>query len=613
MHRKRHILALAALLGLSCLVQTVVIRRATTTALDAVRFVRIAQRMDQGGLLHAMRTEREQPLFPASIRAVHGIYAHLVGESRTAWADSAQLAAAIPLVLAIVPLYFSILRSVGARAAVAGSFFFCLLPEVSRLGADGISDSTHLFFFCVAFWAMVEYFAKDRDPDAGGRKGSAWWLTLSGIATALAALARVEVLVLAAALGVAMAAFQLRATRRVSWKPWLWGTGGYVFGLAVVFGPYLAAVDARSPRAAIARVLGRADVESSTAEAASAVDGSPDWRLDNGEPASFDEKERSVSIRQRGFTAAIVRFARKLARAFGYWIGALALFGAWRLRRRGVDRLDRFVQIFFLLFSLLAFWFSAVEGYLEPRHLLLLVVVGMGSAGHGAWELGAVLPRLLPVKAQAHRAPAGSRAGVRPAATRMAVVLIAGWACLPWTLSRRHDGQLGHRAAAEWLASREEPCGNVLDTRGWTGLYSGRKTYAYTDAAAVLCDPQLAYLVLQRDELHQGGPRSRTLRWLIETAGERVAEFPDPATREPDQPTVLVYRWDAARFRRHVSWGTFPTCLLRRGTLETCPTLESLCVNICAPCAHVRRTDLWSVATDQRSVLRVDLAAASPR
>jgi len=29
-----------------------------------------------------------------------------------------------------------------------------------------------------------------------------------------------------------------------------------------------------------------------------------------------------------------------------------------------------------------------------------------------------------------------------------------------------------------------------------------------------------------------------------------------------------------------------------------------LCVRICAPCAHVRRTDLWSVATDQRSVLR---------
>jgi len=59
-------------------------------------------------------------------------------------------------------------------------------------------------------------------------------------------------------------------------------------------------------------------------------------------------------------------------------------------------------------------------------------------------------------------------------------------------------------------------------------------------------------------------------------------------------------------FRRH-GWGHLVRVLpkrnravngIRRG-------LESLCVKICAPCAHVRRTDLWSVATDQRSVLRV--------
>jgi len=39
--------------------------------------------------------------------------------------------------------------------------------------------------------------------------------------------------------------------------------------------------------------------------------------------------------------------------------------------------------------------------------------------------------------------------------------------------------------------------------------------------------------------------------------------------------------------------------------------LESLCTNICAPCAHVRRTDLWSVATDQRSVPRFGCGSAA--
>ena len=544
---KRHIAILAALLALSCLVQVVVIRRATTTALDAVRFVGIAQRIDRVGLLHAVRTQREQPLFPAWISTVHGAYSRWTGESPTTWADSVRLAAAIPLVLAIVPLYFSILRLAGPRAAIAGSFFFCLLPEVSRLGADGISDSTHLFFFCVAFWAMVQYFGKDREPEADSRRGSAWWLTLAGVATALAALARVEVLVLAAALGASLAVFQLRAAHRASWKTWGLANGSYVLGLAVVFGPYLAAVDALSPRAAVARVLGRADVIESTESVHLAVEGGPDWRLESGEPASFDEKERNLSIRRRGYSAAIGRFGRKLARAFGYWIGALALFGAWRLSRRGADRVDRFVQVFFLLFSLVAVWFSAVEGYLDPRHVLPLVVAGMGSAGYGAWELGKHLHGFL-VKT---RDPATTPPHPLVAATTF--VLVAGFACLPQTLAHLHDSRLGHHAAAEWLAAREEPSGAVLDTHGWTGLYSGRKTYAYTDAAAALCDPQLAYVVLQRDELTHHGPRSRTLRWLIESAGERVAEFPDPAAREPDQQPVMVYRWNPDRFRRHVA------------------------------------------------------------
>jgi hypothetical protein len=63
MSRKHHILILAGLLGLSCLVQAVVIRRATTTGLDAVRFAEIAQSIERQGLLSAVRTHGEQPLF----------------------------------------------------------------------------------------------------------------------------------------------------------------------------------------------------------------------------------------------------------------------------------------------------------------------------------------------------------------------------------------------------------------------------------------------------------------------------------------------------------------------------------------------------------------------
>jgi len=45
-----------------------------------------------------------------------------------------------------------------------------------------------------------------------------------------------------------------------------------------------------------------------------------------------------------------------------------------------------------------------------------------------------------------------------------------------------------------------------------------------------------------------------------------------------------------------------------RGNLEGLGVLEPLCVRMCA---HVRRTDLWSVATDQRSVLRFGCSFAA--
>jgi 4-amino-4-deoxy-L-arabinose transferase-like glycosyltransferase len=587
---KRHLLIVAGLLGLACLVQVVVIRRAATTGLDAVRFVQIARSIDRQGLLETVRAQREQPLFPAWIWVVHGGLQRTSGEFPSIWAVSAQLAAAVPLVLAVVPLYLLLLRLVGGAAALAGSFFFCLLPEVARLGADGISDSTHLLFFCVAFWAMVQYLGR-RKAEGGRRKGEAGprkgvftqrlcpplWLLLAGAAVAVAALARAEVLVLAAALGLTLAVFQLLPGRREPGRRLAAASTCFLLGLAVVWTPYLAATGAVTPRTAARRILGRHRVEPHTPRHAGVVPADL-CRLPDGEPMSFDAKERSVSLRQRGYPAAVARFGKKLADAAGYWIGALALLGAWRLRGirarcqedcDGIGRAsagDRFVQVFFLLFSVIVIRFSASEGYLVPRHLLTLVVAGLGAAGCGALELGALLARVARAvrpavltrrrtgEALADKRPVVPRqppVGKQPGGPRRiawAVVAVTGMACLPQTLIRLHDSRLGHRAAGKWLAGQDDLSGTVLDTQGWTGLYSGRETYAFEEAPAALSDPRLAYLVVEHREVEYRSGRSRTLRWLIESGGEPVAEFPDPDTRSPHQQPVIVYRWHADRF-----------------------------------------------------------------
>jgi len=570
------------LLGLSCLVQVMLIRRATVPALDAVRFVRMAQSIDRHGLLPTLQTEQEQPLFAAWVWAVHGGVEQFAGESATSWATAVQVAAAISLVLTIVPLYFIVLRLAGPAAATAGGLFFCLLPEVSRLGADGISDSTHLLFFCVALWAIVEYFAvrgsvkkggwvlkggwgkaqrcpssgttgaslrsatshpdsatshpdsatshpdsATSHPDSATSHPATLWLTLAGVATATALLARAEAAVLAVALAVTMFGFQFSSKRRRPWRSVVLAGGGYVIGAAVVLGPYLAAMGDLSPQVAVARVLGRYDV------VLDENDPGPQWHLPGGETAAFDLKERTISLRQRGYAAAAGRFAGKLADAFGYWIGVLALYGAWTLRRGKASAADRFVQLFFVLFSLAVIRFTAREGYLDARHLLTLVVAGMAAAGYGAVELG---------RRMADRLAAPQTAWTNRS-LRCAVAALACVACLPHATNRLHDNRRGHRVAAAWLRAEADVPGAVLDTRGLTGLYSGRKTYTYVEARSALGDPRLAFVVLEQRELHYDSPRARTLRWLIETAARPVGRFPAADERNAKGAPVVVYRW----------------------------------------------------------------------
>jgi hypothetical protein len=127
-----------------------------------------------------------------------------------------------------------------------------------------------------------------------------------------------------------------------------------------------------------------------------------------------------------------------------------------------------------------------------------------------------------------------------------------------------HGSRLGHRLAGEWLARGATAPGLVLDTRGWTGLYSGRTTCRYEDGRAAFSHAQLAYVVLERRELEYGSPRSRTLKHLVELAGVPVAAFPDAGGGLGRECSVVVYRWQSERLRRWLA-----------GQSRGCPTREN--------------------------------------
>lgn len=516
---KRRIAPYVLLLALAGLVQTVLVCRATVPSLDAVRFVHLAQGFDQLGL-SVFGPSHEQPGFPLSLWSVHATLHAMLGPFRGDWALSAQLAAAIALVLAVIPVYGLSRRLVGPTAALVGTALFCLIPEVCQLGATGLSDSLHLLWFALAVWALVEYWSRRH-----GSRPVLGWTLLAGLATGLALLTRQEAVTLPVAFVVTLAVFQLLPARRQPWRRVLADLGCFALGMVAILGTYQAAARLAPHTSATASTTGPFVLESreQAEQAAAATAG---WQLPDGKPMSFAAKDPTQSLRRRGYPAAIGRFVLSVGGAFGPWAALLAMAGLWHLRRRRPRDADRFVHVLLGVFSAAAIYFCAREGYLTPRHVLVWVVLGSGCAGYGVTELARRLAewRHLP-QAVGHRRWA--------TATVLAIALL-GCAVSLW--KPVHAVRCGHRQAAEWLA-QQEAGGVVLDTQGWTGLYSGCSTYLAAQAPQAWTDPRLAYVVLEPRELDYPSARSRTLRWLLETAGEPVATFGS------SQAAVVVYRW----------------------------------------------------------------------
>ncbi len=545
----KHIAILLALAGLSAGVQTWLVLRAEVPSLDAVRLARIAQAVQDEGCGPALRHQREQPLFPVWVAVVHRGLTAAAGESPSSWAHAVQLAAAAPLVLCVVPVYLIALRLFGAGAAVAASVLFLVLPEVARLGADGLSDSTHLLFGAVAVWAVVEGLARDEQ-----RVGWAWlvWFIVAGLATGLAALARAEVLIVPAALLLTLVVRQLRSRGHGLWRS-LSAVGVFALASVLSVAPFLVAVRCSSPREAAARLLGHYDAERyATSAAGTAAASCPRWHLPTGRPMSFAVKDPTTSLRRRGVLTAAVSLAHRLVDAFGYWVAGLAVFGLWRLRGRSLPTAGMFLVVLLLLYSAAALRFAAIEGYLGSRHMVLPVAAGIGAAGWGAVELGQLAtctPRVRVGFLALSKRPRVGTAMHRLAAGAPLGLAVAG--CLAAQAGPLHASRAPHRAAGEWLGLAAPVGTLVVDTRGWTGLYSGRTTIPYEDSPAVLADPRTGFLVLEPAELRHASRRSQTLNTLLETAAVPAAAFPASGTLPEGWQPVAVYRWDAAKFR---SW-----------------------------------------------------------
>jgi hypothetical protein len=545
---KRQIAMVGALVVLACCVQAWMIERAVAPAQDALRYLIVAQCMARDGLAETLAAQYEQPLFPALVWLTHDVLSGLGIVVASDWAGSLQIAAAAPLVFSIVPLFLLLRMLHGPRAALAGCFLFALVGEIARLGADGLSDSTHLCLCLWGLWALAAYFKAGRrasfdpGPSPYARRHVARWLFAAGVFSGLALLARAEAVVLPVAFFATLAMMQCYRPWRLDWAEAATAAASNFAGMGLILVGYLAFCGALKPELAFERLAGRRGVVETRplnaavrGESRGAID--ERWYLEDVGRLVFGRKDPATSSRVHGPWAATRHLVEELVRALQYWIGALALFGIWRARRRPVEPFDRFVQIACLLVLAGAWFVAARSGYLSTRHLLLLVVFAIGWAGVGVLSLGEALSA----------ASRGWKHYLPPFAARRAAIAIAALACLPALSRPLHGSRINHREAADWLAEHAGQDDVVLDSRGWTALYTGRPTYRYEAAQAAFSDPRLAYVVVEQAELDVASRRGETMRRLLAQAGEPVARFSVPGTK-PDRD-VVVHRWRPQRFR----------------------------------------------------------------
>lgn len=547
---RRHLYAIATLLVLALVVQCLVASRAVVPAQDSVRFVTLAQQIETEGLSSVWH-ESDEAAFATLVAGVHqvrGITSSISPE--TNWALTAQIAAALPAVLVVVPAYVLLTTWLGARVGLLGTIIFCLCPSVARLGADGLADSTHLLL-AVGSLSLATVFIRRLkkikvDPQPGWVVNAAL-MSICGTLWAGAVMIRPEALVVAPAIAAA-----------VGLAVWQFGSRELLLKAIVSLGCFaIAAVglfllrasvtgSESAPLASVARMF-----SSAQAPRPDALDDdvAAHWQLADGEPMAFSYKEHTTTSRFSGLLPACGELFQEIPEAFGWVVLPLAVAGVcWHGRRwsEPVEFLQWAVIASVVIASTV---YGASAGYLSSRHLMLATVPIAGWSGWACRFGGRSLRnRLLSTWTvdEAHWSTV-PRLVIRPTVAAVVVLMI-----IATTIDAPlHESRIAHRRAASWLQSNANTQGAILDTRGWTKLYTGRTTYRYDEAPTALVDPELAYVVVEQRDLDFDSPRARTLREVLRRGGSRQAVIPGP----DGQPSkcVLVYAWDAERFSRTVA------------------------------------------------------------
>jgi hypothetical protein len=490
-------------------------------ARDGVGFIRYALQLDRQPWAEVMAGSHQHPLYPLTVLGVSlPVRTWMGGTSCASMVLSAQLAAALPGILLVVPMYFLGRRLFDRRVGFWAATLFQCLPVSAHVTADTLSDPLCLFFVAAALCFGVKALSSGAARDFAG----------SGLCGGLAYLTRPEGLIAVAAVGLVLLGMQATAAWRRPWRRFGLCAASLALAAGAVGGPFVAVTGHLSTKPTPQSILGRA---------ASAPSGRAEGGVSN---PSSDGARPLLAVYWAGAEGepgpslawGLGALAREWVRAFQYLGWLPALVGLWWFRGRFRSQPGFWaLLVLCVLHSLVLVLMSLVVDYLSERHVQVLVLCGSFWAVAAVAAAGEMLSRR------------GGGVGM-PAPSAWAVPLLLAFTGfgLPVLFKPLHATHGGYRQAGLWLAAHARPGDPIIDSHNCAYFYANR---VFFEGQYIPPTPDPVYYVVVRSpDRGQVLPQLSQYVDAVVRQGNVVFRCPLKGSRGRRQE-VLVYagRWPA--------------------------------------------------------------------
>ena len=425
---------------------------AVVVSKDSVLFVEFAKglEVDASG---TMIEKDDHPGYPMMILGVHNMVAVFGGGGGIfSWIYSAQIAALMLRLFAIVALYFVGKKLVGGKFGFWAVLILICLPKPAGYGSDALSDWPHLFFLAVGFLLLI----------MAAKEGKWALFGVVGLAAGVGYLVRIECaqLVIYAALWLGFQFFWKK--RNLSRSKAVLSLVLLAVGFLITAGPYMKLQGVFS----FAKQVDVVGVNTQVAGAGLC-------------------EQQVVSSRASIVPADIGAGFAKLVENIGetlMWVFVPAmLIGFCKFFRKGKwYEPEKFFVIAIIVFNAIVMvWLYCSRGYMSIRHTLPLVAIIVFYIPAGLEALAGWLDEKWFKKGN-------TRLG-------FTVLIAIGIAmCLPKLLRPLHYDKGTLREAASWLAENSEESDVIGSVDPRIGFYAERNSVHYD---GIIVPQEVKYLV----------------------------------------------------------------------------------------------------------------------